>query len=131
MKFLLRFILIAALAYLAQSFLPWWSAAVVAFAVGLLLSDSRKRRVFARKSPPARAFLAGFLALFLLWGGMAFFLDLQNDSLLSSKIAQLFSIEQGLLSSSHTLVLVSALIGGAVGGFSAMTGNLLGEAIKG
>lgn len=131
MRLLLRFLLIFLLSWLAQSFLPFWSAAIVAFVVGLLLSQKRKRRLYGKDTPPARAFLVGFLALFLLWGVKAFLLDHENGSLLSLDIFTLiFQSEEALPYPSYFMVGLSALFGGLMGGFSAMTGNLLGEAIQ-
>jgi hypothetical protein len=73
-KFLLRVILIAGLAYLGQLYLPFWIAAVAAFLVGFLLSNNPpKRRSFSRKKTKSFSFLAGFLALLLLWGGTGAF----------------------------------------------------------
>lgn len=131
MRLLLRFLLILLLSWLAQSFLPFWTAAIVAFAVGLLLSQKRKRRLYGKSTPPPRAFLAGFFALFFLWGVTAFLLDHANGSLLSLDIFTLiFQSEEALPYPSLVMVALSAFIGGLIGGFSAMSGNLLGEAIQ-
>ena len=131
MRFILRFVLIIAGSYLSQQFFGWWSVVVVAFLIGLLLSEKRVRRMFGRKKPPALAFFAGFLALFLLWGGMAFFLDMENGSLLSAKIYEMiFKPVEVTEAGGWWLIALSAVIGGVLGGLGAMTGNLLGEAIK-
>jgi hypothetical protein len=131
MRFLLRLLLILGLSFLALRSFPWWSVAVVAFVVGLMLSQQRKRRLFGRRPPPARSFWAGFVALFVLWGSFALYYDQRNDSILGGKIAGLFSLPDDLfIGSSLLLVLVTALVGGLLGGLSAMTGNLMGEAIK-
>jgi hypothetical protein len=129
MKFILRFLLILVLAYPAAMFLPWWSVAIVAFLVGLLFSEKQRRRVFGKPQAPPRAFLAGFLALLLFWGGMAFYLNFQNEGLLAEKVSQLITANPPL-SGPYFLIAITALIGGLVGGLSAMTGNLLGEAIR-
>ncbi|HEX2535305.1 MAG TPA: hypothetical protein VHK69_16285 [Chitinophagaceae bacterium] len=110
MKFLLSLLLTAALAFVAGLFLPWWSLAIAAFAVALLLPQSL-----------GRSFLSGFLALFLLWTGLALLRDLPNDSILSRRVADLFYLG----GNSALLVLVTGLIGGLVSGFSAMTGTSL------
>ncbi|MCB0845474.1 MAG: hypothetical protein KDE26_19630, partial [Bacteroidetes bacterium] len=88
-------------------------------------------RSFTKPRPPARAFLAGFLALFLLWGGLAYGLDSANTSIMSEKISQIIlSGAQPPISGAYVMLLVTGLMGGLIGGFSTMTGNLLGEAIR-
>ncbi len=133
-KFLLRIGLIGGLAWLGQLYLPFWIAAVAPFVVRFVLSNRNRprRRSFNRKKTPrAWSFWAGFIALFLLWGGLAFSLDLQNGSLLSSRLAQfLFKAEEGVFAGPYPLIVLTALVAGVMGGFSALTGNLLGEAVK-
>jgi hypothetical protein len=109
MKFLLNLLLTAALAFLAGLVLPWWSVAIAAFLVGIFL--------------PQRTgldFLSGFLGIFLLWALVAFWLDAENNSILSYKIAALFK-----LGSSFLLILVASFIGALVGGFAGMAGSSL------
>ncbi|MDX1906687.1 MAG: hypothetical protein SF053_06605 [Bacteroidia bacterium] len=134
MRFLLRLLLITGLGYVAALYLPFWSAAVVAFVVCLLMSRRRRARLFGRPKPPAFAFWAGFFALAGLWGGLAWQINQQNASLLSEKIAGILLSAipdvQLPVSAASFMILLTALIGGLMGGFSAMTGNLLGEAIK-
>lgn len=132
MRFILRILLIAGLSYWAQLYLPFWIAAVIAFVVGFALSERRQKRSFGRKKVQRSfSFMAGFLALFLLWGGLAFFLDLENASTLSSKLSQyLLKAESGLMAGPYPLIVITALLGGLIGGFSAMTGNLFGLAVK-
>ena len=110
MKFVLATLLTAALAFLAGMFLPWWSIAVVSFLVALFLN------------PPAGwGFLSGFLGVFVCWGLLALWIDIKNESILSHKIAQLFHLG----GSSVLIILVTALVGGLVGGFAAMAGSSL------
>lgn len=114
MKFLLATILTALLGFIAGLFLPWWSIAVASFLVALLLSQSL-----------GKSFLSGFLGIFLLWAIVALWIDIKNESILSQKIAQLFS-----LGSPYLLLLLTALIGALVGGFAAMSGASLLPAKK-
>ncbi|MEI6947733.1 hypothetical protein V9K67_11110 [Paraflavisolibacter sp. H34] len=109
-KIIPAILLIALLSFFAGLYFPWWSLAPVAFAVALLLRPA-----------PLWAFVSGFAGVFLLWSILAGWIDAQNDSLLSRKVAQLFSLGP----SSLLLILVTALVGGLVGGFAALTGSLL------
>ena len=110
MRFLLATLLIALLAFIAGIYLPWWTLAIVAFFIALLVPQNNWR-----------SFGAGFLAIFLLWATVAFWIDWQNQSLLSTKVAELFSLG----GSSVLLVIVTALVGALVGGFAALSGGSL------
>jgi hypothetical protein len=110
MRFLLATLLTAALAYIAGMFLPWWSIAIIAFLVSLLISQHI-----------GLGFLSGFLGIFILWGLLALWIDIKNENILSHKIAQLFPLG----GSSVLLILVTAFVGALVGGFAAMAGSSL------
>lgn len=110
MRFFLATLLIAILSFIAGMYLPWWVLAPVAFGVALLLPQSN-----------GRSFSAGFLGIFLLWSGLALWIDITNNSLLSHKIAQLFPLG----GSSVLLMIVTAIIGALVGGFAAWSGSSL------
>ncbi|MCW3073999.1 MAG: hypothetical protein JWP69_1068 [Flaviaesturariibacter sp.] len=110
MRFLVSLLLIALFSFIAGMYLPWWSLAIVAFLVGLLVPQS-----------VGRSFLAGFLGIFLLWGVLAFLIDWKNEHLLSQKVAQLFKLGDA----SFLLILITAFIGALVGGLAAMSGALL------
>ena len=110
MKFLLSILLTAVLAFLAGLFLPWWSIAIIAFIVALVIPQHI-----------GLGFLSGFLAIFLLWGIIAIWTDVQNHSLLSKKIATLFPLGGSVV----LLILVTSLVGAMVGGFAAMAGSSL------
>ena len=109
MKIILSILLTALLSFIAGIYLPWWSVAVVAFLVGLLIQQSI-----------LRSFLSGFFAIFILWLVLALWIDVKNNSILSQRIAQLFSLGSPVL-----LIIVTAFIGALVGGFSAMSGSTL------
>ncbi|MFM7840042.1 MAG: hypothetical protein ACKO6K_10770, partial [Chitinophagaceae bacterium] len=75
---------------------------------------------------PFVAFLAGFVALFLLWGALAFWIDQQNQSILSHKVAQLFPLQ----GSSLILILITALVGALVAGLGALTASFVRPAVQ-
>ena len=108
MKFLITTLLIIFLSFIAGLYLPWWSIAIVAFAAALLIQP---RIGFG--------FLSGFLGIFLLWAALAFWIDNANESILSKKIAYLFPLGGSTL----LLILITAFVGGLVGGFAAMAGS--------
>jgi len=108
MRFVLAVLLTGLLSFIAGLFLPWWSIAIVAFLVALLLPQHTGIN-----------FLSGFAAIFLLWAVIAIWIDLKNNSILSHKIAELFPLG----GSSALLILVTAFIGGLVGGLAAMSGG--------
>ncbi|HEY6901176.1 MAG TPA: hypothetical protein VI233_11055 [Puia sp.] len=109
-KFLVSTFLIALLAFVCGLFMPWWTIAVAAFAVSALIPQK-----------PLWAFFAGFVAILLLWGGMALVIDQLNNSILSTKIAAILPLG----GSAYALILVTAFIGALVGGGGALTGSFL------
>ena len=110
MKFFTAILLTALLAFIAGLYLPWWSIAIIAFAVAALVHQK-----------PVKAFFAGFLGLFLLWGGLAFWIDMKNNHVLSKKVAALMKFGE----SSVTIILITALVGALVAGFAALSGSYL------
>lgn len=110
MKFLVALLLTACLAFLTGLWFPWWSLAPVALLAGWLIPQSGWR-----------SFLAGFLALFLLWTGLALWLDQANQGILATKVAGLFPGPDSAL----FLAMVSGLIAGITGGLGALTGHFL------
>lgn len=110
MKFLITFIVTALLAFAFCLFLPWWSIAIAAFLVAALIPQR-----------PGRAFLTAFTALFVLWGGLSFWMSKNNDHILAHKISKLIlNMDNPLL-----LILATALIAALVAGFAALAGSYL------
>jgi len=135
MRFFVRLISILVLSFILQFVIPFWSVAVVAFFVCLFLSKRPKRWGFGKtKKHYSLSFLAGFLAISMLWGGMAWWLDSRNASLLSTLMADLLLESTSLtLDNSQKPILligITAFLGGILGGMSAFTGNILGIIIK-
>ena len=110
MKFFVALLLTALLSFAGALFFPWWIIAVAAFIVAALIPQ----RSFL-------AFVAGFAALFILWGVQAAIIDAGNHHVLSTKVAGLLPLR-----GSYTiLILLTAFIGGLVGGMAALTGSFL------
>ena len=110
MKFIISLILITLLSFAACLYLPWWSIAVVAFIVAALIPQR-----------PGKAFLTGFLALFLLWGALSFWISSKNDHILAHKISLLVL----KMDNPYLLVFITAIIGALVAGMAALTGSYL------
>jgi hypothetical protein len=110
MKLLVSVILTALLAFVVGLYLPWWSIAIAAFIVALIISQR-----------PGSSFLAGFLGLFLLWGALALWINIKNEGILTSKIASVFPLG----GSAAFLILATGFIGGLVAGFAALSGSYL------
>lgn len=105
MKFFIQLITTSIVCFVLQTFLPWWTMAVGAFAVSYLMGN--KSWV---------AFMAGFVGVAFLWVGMAFYIDSLTDSILTEKINRLLPVNAFVL---------TLLIGGLVGGFASLTGALI------
>lgn len=110
MKFAISFILTILLSFAFCLFLPWWSIAVAACIVAALIPQK-----------PWKAFAAGFIALFLLWGGLSFWISNNNGHVLAHKISQLIL----KIDSPVALVLATAFIGALVAGLGALAGSYL------
>ena len=113
MKFLVSSVLTALLSVAACLYLPWWSIAIVAFIVAAVVPQK-----------PLASFLAGFIALFLLWGSLSWYISSNNNDLLAHKISLLLLQTD----SPMVLVLVTALIGALVAGFAALSGSFTRKA---
>lgn len=112
MRFIVQILLIIILASVLELFLPWWTIAIAAF-IGGALFNSRTN------------FLAGFLAIALLWLITSVILDLSATAKLTQRVAAIFSLSKPLL------FVVTCLIGGLVGGFAAMAGSALRKGKQG
>jgi hypothetical protein len=110
MKIFVSIILIALIAFVLGLYFPWWTIAVAAFLVAVIIPQF-----------PWKAFLSGFLGIFIIWACLAWWKDMNNDGVLASKIAQLFSLP----ATSLIMVLVTAIVGGLIGGFAALSGSFL------
>lgn len=111
MKFLVALLLTALLSFIAGLYVGWWwFFAIVAFIVALLVHQKA-----------GKAFASGFLGLFILWAGLAYWIDVKNESILSAKIAEILPLS----GSSILLIIITGVIGGLVAGFAAMSGSYL------
>ena len=116
MKFLTATILTAILAFISGLFLPWWGIAITSLVVAVLVHQKA-----------GKAFLSGLLGVFLLWAGLAWWIDMKNNGILSKKIATILPLGGNTI----LLIGVTGLIGGLIAGFAAMSGSFLRATPKG
>lgn len=107
MKFILQVFGIVVLAHMFEIFLPWYSIALAAFIMGFIFKSKAN-------------FLAGFLGIALLWLFKAWLMNSASTTDLADRVAHIFSLDR-----KEWLFLLMAIVGGLVGGFSALTGALL------
>lgn len=116
MKIITATLLTFILSFIAGIYIEfWWSFVIISFLVGLFIHQK-----------PFKAFLSGFLGLFLLWGVLSFWIDWKNNSILSTKIATLLPLS----GSPILLIIVTAFVGGLLSGTSALNGSLLRKSNK-
>lgn len=110
---MIELILIALISLLAQFFLPWWSLALVAFGV-----------CFLRSPGGGRAFLSGFFGVALVWLVYAFIIHYRTDGVFTGRMSELLFKKN----TSVLPLLVTAIIGGLVGGLAGLSGYLVRQA---
>lgn len=109
---MLLIILIAITSWLIGLFLPWWSLAIPCLILGGWLGKKADR-----------SFLFGFLGIGILWFIQTLIVHIANNGILTTRIADLFSLPHPLL-----VILVTVIIGGLAGGLSTLTGYLFKKA---
>lgn len=114
MKFFISLLSIAILSFMVGLYTSWWSVAVVAFIVSLCVVQS-----------PASSFLSGFMGVFLLWLMIALLINAANGGILANRIGGMLGVGQ----SPVLLAFITALAGGLVAGFAALTASYLRKKI--
>ncbi|OUJ71661.1 hypothetical protein [Hymenobacter crusticola] len=112
---MLLFLLILVLAAIAQLFLPWWIVAPISFLLAAGLGRTG-----------GRSFWAGFAGVGLGWAVAAAWLTSGNNGLLAHRVAQLLPLG----GSSWALVLLTAVVGGLLGGMAALAGCWFRQAFQ-
>lgn len=107
-KFLLKTVLIAAIAYFTQPYMPWWVIMVIAFALNLLI-----------KTKGTGAFLSSFLGIGVLWFVQTMIIHNVTDNILTSKMAAILPLGGNAIA----LIILTAFIGGLAAGLAGYTGN--------
>jgi len=109
------FLIVLILSFASGYFLPWWVVAIAAFLAAFFIGKT-----------PGQSFWSGFAAIFIGWTVLALFKSIPNDHILASRVVQLFPLPNNWI----WLLAVTALIGGLVGGMSALSGVLLKRAFQ-
>ena len=116
MKLIIAFLTIILLTFFCGHYgLPWYMVAVVSFAVNAIIHQK-----------PFKAWLTSFAAIFILWGGLAFFFSNRNEHILANKMAQILPLGGSWVA----LVLVAAFVGALVAGFAGLAGSYLRQTSK-
>ena len=110
LKYCIAAVSTAILSLIAGLYFPWWSVAVAAFLVSVTIVQK-----------PFRAFLTGFIAIFLLWMLLAWRIDSLNHGILAGEMSRVLPIGGSVF----LLILATSLTGGLVAGFAALAGSCL------
>jgi uncharacterized membrane protein YhaH (DUF805 family) len=109
------FLIILILSFAASYLLPWWAVAIGAFFAALLIGKTS-----------GQSFWSGFGAVFIVWAVLALLKSIPNDNILAGRVVQLFPLPHNWIG----VLLITALIGGLVGGMGALSGVLVRKLFK-
>jgi hypothetical protein len=107
-------LIILILSFASAYFLPWWIVAGIAFLAAFFVGKTS-----------GQSFWSGFGGVFIAWTIMALIKSIPNDNILATRVAHLFQLPNWIL-----ILLITALIGGLVGGMSALSGIVVKKAFK-
>jgi hypothetical protein len=112
MKFIFSIVLVALVTYAIGIYgnLPWWSFVVTNLMIAIALPIK-----------PLQSFFAGALGVGALWAGLAFGIDLANNHILSTKVAQILPLGGSYIA----LIAVTAVVGALLGGLASLTGSFV------
>lgn len=108
MKFIVSILLTALIAFAMGLQLPWYSIAIAAFIVALCIPQKG-----------GKAWLAGFLGVFLIWVLLALIQTKNGGENIATQMATIFPLQGNAV----LLAIISATIGGLLGGFAALSGS--------
>lgn len=110
MRPIIAFLLTGILSYIAGLYYPWWSLAVVAFVIALIIHQK-----------PVAAFFTAFISLYVLWFSLAFFRDMANDHILGNRMSELFLQEKTPV----LMAVITGFVGAIVAGLAALSASFL------
>lgn len=100
------FLIIVIASFLLQMVLPWWIVIVISFATCGILGKTSKI-----------SFWQPFLAILLLWIGMALFKSIPNNNILATRVAEMLSVKQWPI-----VLAATGILGGLVSGICGFCG---------
>ncbi len=103
-----KFILILILAYASSYVVPFWGVAVAGFLASLIVRSSH-----------LSSFLIGFIAVFILWGSMSFYIDTETSGILTDRVSALLSVDKPFL------ILITATLGGLTAALGSWAGSMI------
>ena len=107
------FLVIIIACLLLQMVFPWWVIVIVGFATCGIIGKTGKI-----------SFWQPFIAIFLLWIGMALFKSIPNHHLLATRVAEMLSVKLWPL-----VLFITVLLGGLVAGISGYCGHHFRKAV--
>lgn len=115
MKFTIAILLTALVAYAAGLQLPWYTLAIAAALVAIIIPQKA-----------SKAFWAGFLGLFLLWAALSIASYNTGGKYIATQMAGILPLN----GSATLLILVTSTVGAIVSGLAAYTGSLVRKLIS-
>lgn len=100
------FLIVIVLAFLLQLFLPWWIIVLISFLTCALVGKTGKISLWAP-----------FLAILLLWTGVALFKSIPNDHIMAKRVAEMLAVSNWWL-----VLIITSLLGAFVAGVSGFCG---------
>lgn len=100
------FLIIIIASFLLQMVLPWWVIILISFATCGIIGKTGKI-----------SFWQPFLAILILWIGMALFKSLPNNNVLATRVAEMLSVKQWPI-----VLAVTGILGGLVAGICGYCG---------
>jgi len=107
MNFIIRILLIGLLSYYFGYLFPWWTVVIFTTIIGFIFIDNLISQ-----------FISGFLGVLLAWVSLLLQIDIEGQSILSNKIANIFSLDTNI-----SLIIISSIIGGLLGGIGCAFGQ--------
>jgi len=107
------FLVILIASFFLQMILPWWVIIILSFATCGLIGKTAKI-----------SFWHPFLAISILWLGMALFKSLPNSNVLAARVAEMIGVKLWYL-----VLLITALLGGIAAAISGICGYHFRKAV--